>query len=46
MFRLFTVHVSGMVLDFIEIDNDADLYKNNGLRLSNWTAQEYVPDLI
>ena len=26
--------------------NEADLYKNNGLRPSNWTVQEYVPDWI
>ena len=39
VFRLFTVHVSSIVLDF-----DADLYKNNGLRPSNWTVDEYVTD--
>lgn len=26
--------------------NEADLYKNNGLRPSNWTVEEYVPDWI
>ena len=26
--------------------NEADLYKNNGLRPSNWTVNEYVDDWI
>lgn len=26
--------------------NEADLYKNNGLRPSNWTVQQYVNDWI
>ena len=39
-FRSFAVHMLGVVLDFIEIGNDTDLYKNNELRLSDWTAQE------
>ena len=32
---------SGVVLDLIEVANEADLYK---LWPSNWTAEEYVPD--
>lgn len=26
--------------------NEADLYKNNGLRPSGWTVNDYVPDWI
>ena len=28
------------------VGNEADLYKNNGLRPSNWTVNEYVKDWI
>ncbi|KAI0666081.1 glycoside hydrolase family 79 protein [Trametes maxima] len=45
-FRSGIVKASGVVLDRIEIGNEADLYKNNGLRPSNWTVQEYVTDWI
>lgn len=33
---------SGIVLDFLEIGNEADLYGNNGLRPSNWTIDTYM----
>ncbi|KAF8520875.1 glycoside hydrolase family 79 protein [Hysterangium stoloniferum] len=33
-------------LDLIEVGNEADLYKSNGLRPSNWTQEEYVADWI
>ena len=45
-FKTFAVKASGVVLDLIEIGNEADLYKNNGLRPSNWTVQECVADWI
>ncbi|OJT07649.1 Beta-glucuronidase [Trametes pubescens] len=45
-FRSGAVKASGVVLERIEVGNEADLYKNNGLRPSNWTVQEYVPDWI
>ncbi|KAH9887651.1 glycoside hydrolase family 79 protein [Cubamyces lactineus] len=45
-FRSWTVQASGVVLERIEVGNEADLYKNNGLRPSNWTVEEYVPDWI
>ncbi|KAJ8495443.1 hypothetical protein ONZ51_g1729 [Trametes cubensis] len=45
-FRSWSVQASGVVLERIEIGNEADLYKNNGLRPSNWTVEEYVPDWI
>ncbi|KAG6812433.1 hypothetical protein H0H92_002899 [Tricholoma furcatifolium] len=32
----------GIVLDYIEIGNEADLYKNNGLRASNYNITDYV----
>ncbi|KAJ2994493.1 hypothetical protein NUW54_g7543 [Trametes sanguinea] len=43
-FRTLAVQLSGVVLDRIEVGNEADLYKNNGLRPRNWTVQEYVAD--
>ncbi|OSD01894.1 glycoside hydrolase family 79 protein [Trametes coccinea BRFM310] len=43
-FRTLAVQLSGVILDRIEVGNEADLYKNNGLRPSNWTVQEYVAD--
>lgn len=45
-FSTSSVINSGVVLDLIEVGNEADLYKNNGLRPSNWTVSEYVPDWI
>ncbi|RDX48501.1 glycoside hydrolase family 79 protein [Lentinus brumalis] len=45
-FRTSAVRASGVVLDLIEVGNEADLFKNNGLRPSNWTVEEYVPDWI
>ncbi|KAH9949137.1 glycoside hydrolase family 79 protein [Amylocystis lapponica] len=44
-FSLPSVQNSGVVLDRIEVGNEADLYGNNGLRTqSNWTVENYVPD--
>ena len=37
---------SGVVLERIEIGNEADLYSNNGLRPSNYSVNAYVPDWI
>ncbi|KAI0368386.1 glycoside hydrolase family 79 protein [Pilatotrama ljubarskyi] len=45
-FRTGAVKASGVTLERIEIGNEADLYKNNGLRPSNWTVEQYVPDWI
>ncbi|KAH9936780.1 glycoside hydrolase family 79 protein [Epithele typhae] len=45
-FKSAVVKASGVVLDYIEIGNEADLYKNNGLRPKNWTVEEYVQDWI
>lgn len=36
------VNASGIVLDRIEVGNEPDLYRNNGLRASNWTVNDYV----
>ncbi|TFL04901.1 hypothetical protein BDV98DRAFT_561154 [Pterulicium gracile] len=36
----------GIVLDFVEIGNEPDLYRNNGLRGSGYTGRDYVPDWI
>ena len=43
-FASSAVKAAGVVLDRIEVGNEADLYKNNGLRPSNWTVDEYVTD--
>ena len=41
------VKASGVVLDLIEVGNEADLFGSNGLRSSsNWTVDVYVPDWI
>ncbi|KAI0831387.1 glycoside hydrolase family 79 protein [Trametes gibbosa] len=45
-FRSSLVKASGVILQRIEVGNEADLFKNNGLRPSNWTVNEYVPDWI
>ncbi|KAI0751865.1 glycoside hydrolase family 79 protein [Daedaleopsis nitida] len=45
-FKTSAVQSSGVVLDLIEVGNEADLYKNNGLRPSNWTVNQYVTDWI
>ena len=45
-FRTNAVKASGVVLDLIEVGNEADLFRNNGLRPSNWTVQDYVPNWI
>ncbi|KAF9024934.1 glycoside hydrolase family 79 protein [Hymenopellis radicata] len=35
-----------VVLDFIELGNEADLYRNNGLRPSNYSPVNYTADWI
>jgi len=35
---------AGITLDAIEIGNEADLYKNNGLRSSSYTSTQYVKE--
>lgn len=35
---------AGIKLDFIEIGNEADLFRNNGFRPSNYTVVQYVPE--
>ncbi|KAJ7597554.1 glycoside hydrolase family 79 protein [Mycena floridula] len=37
---------AGVVLDYIEIGNEPDLYKNNGLRPSTYNVTQYVPEWI
>jgi len=44
-FSLPSVQSSGVVLERIEVGNEADLYSSNGLRpADNWTVEEYVAD--
>ncbi|KAI0337156.1 glycoside hydrolase family 79 protein [Trametopsis cervina] len=45
-FGSVAVQRAGVVLDLLEIGNEADLYKNNGLRPSNYSVNEYVADWI
>ncbi|RDB30967.1 Beta-glucuronidase [Hypsizygus marmoreus] len=37
---------AGIVLDYIEIGNEPDLYKNNGLRPSTYTTSQWVTDWL
>ncbi|KAI1793367.1 glycoside hydrolase family 79 protein [Ganoderma leucocontextum] len=45
-FRTGVMKASGVVLDLIEVGNEADLFRSNGLRPSNWTVEDYVPNWI
>ena len=45
-FTTSAVIQSGVVLERIEIGNEADLYSNNGLRPQNFTVNDYVSDWI
>ena len=47
VFRAFqnaAVIASGVVLDRLEVGNEADLYLSNGLRTGTWTVNTYVSD--
>jgi hypothetical protein len=35
---------AGIVLDYLEIGNEPDLYKNNGLRPSTYTSTQWVQE--
>ncbi|KXN91627.1 hypothetical protein AN958_12479 [Leucoagaricus sp. SymC.cos] len=43
-FASTAVNSQGIVLDAIEIGNEPDLYRNNGLRPSNYTSTQYVKE--
>ncbi|KAJ7599271.1 glycoside hydrolase family 79 protein [Mycena floridula] len=43
-FASTSVTSRNIVLDAVEIGNEADLYRNNGLRASNYSIQNYVSD--
>ncbi|TBU46627.1 glycoside hydrolase family 79 protein [Dichomitus squalens] len=45
-FQTAAVKASGVILDLVEVGNEADLYSNNGLRPRNFTVNDYVPDWI
>ncbi len=45
-FNTSAVEASGVVLDLIEVGNEVDIFKWNGLRPANWTVEDYVPDWI
>ncbi|KAJ7178640.1 glycoside hydrolase family 79 protein [Mycena crocata] len=38
------IEAAGVVLDYLEIGNEADLYKNNGLRASSYSSPTYVQE--
>ncbi|KAJ7475688.1 glycoside hydrolase family 79 protein [Mycena latifolia] len=37
---------AGITLDFLELGNEADLYKNNGLRASTYSVSQYTTEWI
>lgn len=37
---------AGIVLDYLEIGNEPDLYKNNGLRPSTYTSTQWVQEYV
>ncbi|KAG5651520.1 hypothetical protein H0H81_008357 [Sphagnurus paluster] len=37
---------AGIVLDYLEIGNEPDLYRNNGLRLSNYSTTQWVGEWL
>ncbi|KAJ8521136.1 hypothetical protein ONZ45_g2122 [Pleurotus djamor] len=41
-----TMKTAGITLDFVEIGNEPDLYKNNGLRSSSYTSAQYTQEWI
>ncbi|KAI0689488.1 glycoside hydrolase family 79 protein [Cerioporus squamosus] len=47
-FRTGAVKASGVIMDLIEVGNEADLYQFTGLRSNNsdWTVEDYVSDWI
>ena len=46
VFALPEVKRAGIVLDYVEIGNEPDLYKNNGLRPSNYTVDQWVEEYV
>jgi hypothetical protein len=45
-FNSAAVKNAGITLDFLEIGNEADLYKNNGLRNSSYSPANYVAECV
>lgn len=45
-FASSSIKNSGIVLDAIEIGNEADLYKNNGLRPATYNSTQYVKECV
>ncbi|KAJ6607350.1 glycoside hydrolase family 79 protein [Mycena sp. CBHHK59/15] len=43
-FRSPALEAAGVVLDYLEIGNEADLYANNGLRPKTYTSSQYVQE--
>lgn len=45
-FKSSSIKDAGIVLEAIEIGNEADLYPNNGARPKNFTSTEYVKECV
>ena len=45
-FKSPSIKNAGIVLEAIEIGNEADLYPNNGARPKNFTSTEYVAECV
>ena len=45
-FKSPSIKNAGIVLEAIEIGNEADLYPNNGARANNFTSTEYVAECV
>jgi hypothetical protein len=45
-FKSSSIKNAGIVLEAIEIGNEADLYPNNGARPKNFTSTEYVAECV
>lgn len=45
-FKSSSIKNAGIVLEAIEIGNEADLYSNNGARHKDYTSKEYVAECV
>ena len=45
-FKSSSIKTAGIVLEAIEIGNEADLYSNNGARPKGFTSKEYVAECV
>ncbi|KAJ7052496.1 glycoside hydrolase family 79 protein [Mycena amicta] len=45
-FQSSAMQASGVILDSLELGNEADLYRNNGLRTSSYGISQWTPEWI